>query len=73
MNGYEIINKIEAADEVEIMEFDFSECFAMLHEYEELKKNICIYARERMSGYDFNSDKDVIGYFEEHAEKFKDE
>ena len=70
MNGYEIINKIEASDDVEIMEFDFSDCFAMLHKYEELKKNVCIYARENMKGFDFNSDEDVIGYFAENADKF---
>ena len=38
INGYEIANKIADADEVEMMEFNFSDCFTALHEYERLKK-----------------------------------
>ena len=41
INGYEIINKIKDCDECEIIEFDFTDCFEALKEYEKLKdKNI---------------------------------
>lgn len=32
-----------------------------------LRKNMCIYAREEMGGIDFDSDKDVIEYFASFA------
>ena len=38
-------------------------------EIEELKKNMCIYAREEMGEIDFDSDKDVIKYFADFAAK----
>lgn len=38
MNGYEIINKIKDCDEIELLEFDFNDCFKSLKGFEELKE-----------------------------------
>ena len=40
MKAEQIIEKIEELDEVEIMEFDFNECFTYMRELELCMKNI---------------------------------
>lgn len=37
----------------------------------ELEKQMCVYAREHITGIDFYSDDCVLGYFADEAEKHK--
>jgi hypothetical protein len=39
-------------------------------EHEQLKAAICIYAREEIDNQEFESDKDVLSFIDEHAKKF---
>ena len=43
---------------------------AALEAIEELERNMCIYAREHITGIDFYSDDCVLGYFADEAERF---
>jgi len=54
-NVEEIISKISSADEIEIMEFDFNDCFTALREMEfkitEQQKELEFYRKQALDRY----------------------
>ena len=64
----EIIKSIEQADECEIMEFDFSECFAMLRAYDNQEQSIAELEAEFEKLIDVASD---LAYYPSGSSKYK--
>lgn len=52
-----IINEISKADEVEIMEFDFKPCFAMMREMETVIKKAKNVLQDNLKAWDYKNEK----------------